>query len=142
MPRATKVKKRVKKAKPKPGSRRNVAVDDAVDPTELAAGKKAKQDRLDIHEIHVYGLESITHLYEMREKAAGYNVTLEELVRDTNVAKETYQFDDVNDYYLARKEAEKHQVTIEQLLIDRSVAKSLNRTTRVACANGAACVRA
>ena len=125
MPRATKVKKRVKKAKPKPGSRNDEHHD--VDPAELAAGKKAKQDRIDIHEMHVYGLESITQLYDLREKAAGYNVTLEELVTDTNVAKEKYQFDDVNDYYLARKEAGKHQVTIEQLLIDRGVAMSLNQ---------------
>ena len=71
-------KKRVKVEKPKASkSASNNKNDHGVSTEELEASRKLKQDKIDAQLVHVYNLDSIQQVRDMRIEADGYGVKLE-----------------------------------------------------------------
>lgn len=99
-----------------------------MDSEELALGRKLKQDKLDLFEVHKYGLDSVAQLHELRKLAEEHHRHIEQLLDDIKLSEETYKFASVREYYATKAEAtEKYDITIEQLLKDRETAKALNQ---------------
>jgi hypothetical protein len=122
-------KKREKIKKPKGGrsTEGKGMGNNGVSMEELEATRKLKQDKIDAQLVHVYNLDSIQQVRDMRVEAESYGVKLEQMVEDTRAAKEVYGFGHVKDYYDAKAESEKYNVTIHVLIKDRETAKLLNQ---------------
>ena len=79
-------KKRVKVEKPKASkSASNNKNDHGVSTEELEASRKLKQDNIDAQLVHVYNLDSIQQVRDMRIEADGYGVKLETIFSNANI---------------------------------------------------------
>ena len=123
-----KKKKRVKVAKPKSGGLSvGGAGGDGASLEELEKTRQLKQDKIDAQLVHVYQLDSIQQVRDLRQEAAKYGVSIEQMMDDTRIAKEMHGFTNVKDYYFAKDESAKYNVKIGQLLKDREIAKALEQ---------------
>ena len=65
--------------------------------------RKRQDNKEDVHaQLDVYQLDSIQQVRELREEAAKYGVSIEQMMDDTRVAKELHGFTNVKDYYFAK----------------------------------------
>lgn len=123
-----KKKKRVKVAKPKSGALGVGGADNTgASLEELEKTRQLKQDKIDAQLVHVYQLDSIQQVRDLRKEAAKYGVSIEQMMDDTRVAKELHGFTSVKDYYFAKDESAKYKVTIKQLLKDRERSRALQQ---------------